>query len=47
MISNGEGCHYLAAKKNFLKVFLKRITSKYDCDFYDLNSLHSFTTKKK
>ena len=44
MISNGEGCHYLTIKK--LSALLKGITSKHKSDFYCLNCLHSFRTKK-
>ena len=44
MISNGEGCHYLTIKK--LSALLKGITSKHKGDFYCLNCLHSFRTKK-
>ena len=45
MITNGEGLHYLAVKK--LSALLKGITSKHKRDFYCLNCLHSFRTKKK
>ena len=37
--------HYLAFKK--LSTLLREITSKHHGNFYCLNSLHSFATKKK
>ena len=45
MIPNEEKWHYLAVKK--LSALLRGITSKHYGDFYFLNSLHSFRTKKK
>ena len=53
MIPNGEGreakfqerWHYLAVKK--LSALLRGITFKCNGDFYCLNFLHSFRTKKK
>ena len=36
--------HYLAVKK--LSALLREVTSKNNGDFYCLNSLHSFRTKK-
>ena len=44
MIPNGKGWHYLAVKK--LTALLRVITSKHHGDFYCLNYLHCFTTKK-
>ena len=43
MTPNGEGWHYLVVKKLF--ALIKRITSKYDSDFYCLNYLHPLRTK--
>ena len=45
MIPDGEEWHYLAVKK--LSALLRRVTSKHNSDFYCLNPLHSFATKKK
>ena len=45
MISNGEKWHYLAVKK--LSALLRGITSKNNGNFYCLNCLHSFRTKKQ
>ena len=45
MISNREGCHYLAVKK--LLALLRKITSKNNGDFYCLNCFYSFRTKNK
>ena len=44
MISNGEKWHYLAVK--MLSALLRGITSKHYGDFYCLNCVHSFRTKK-
>ena len=44
MIPHWEGRHYLAVKK--LSALLRGITSKNNGDFYCLNFLHSFRTKK-
>ena len=44
MIPDGERWHYLAVKK--LSALLRGITSKFNDDFYYLNCLHSFRTKK-
>ena len=44
MIPNVEGWHYLAVKK--LSVWLRGIASKNNGNFYCLNCLHSFRTKK-
>ena len=43
-IPNEEKRHYLAVKK--LSALLRGITSKNNDDFYCLNCLHSFRTKK-
>ena len=40
-----EVWHYLAVKK--LSALSKRITSKYNGDFYFLNCVHSFRTENK
>ena len=46
MIRNREKrCHYLAVKK--LSALLRGITSKNNSDFYCLNCLHPFRTKKQ
>ena len=47
MIPNEEkkGWHYLAVKT--LSIFFRGITSKHQCNFYYLNSLHSFRTENK
>ena len=45
MISNGEKWHYLAVKK--LSALLRGITSTNNGNFYCLNCLHSFRTKKQ
>ena len=37
--------HYLAVKK--LSALSKRVTSKYNGDFYFLNCVHSFRTENK
>ena len=42
--SNKEKWHYLAVKK--LLGLLREITSKHHGDFYCVNCLHSFVTKK-
>ena len=42
---NGEGWHYLAAKK--LAALVRGITSKTHRDSYCLNCLHSFVTGNK
>ena len=44
MIPNGEKWHYLDVKK--LSALLRGITSKTNGDFYCLNCLHSFRTKR-
>ena len=44
MIPKRKGWHYLPVKK--LSALLRGITSKYYGDFYYLNCLHSFRTKK-
>ena len=44
MMPNGEGSHCLVVKQFAL---LKKITSTNNDDFYCLNCLHSFRTKKK
>ena len=45
MIPNGKGWHFFELKK--LSALLRRITSKKYSDFYCLNCLHSFRTKRK
>ena len=45
MITDGKKWHFLAVKK--LSALLRRITSKYVRDFYDLNCFHSYSTKNK
>ena len=45
MITDGEKWHYLAIKS--LPALFRGITSKHDRDFYCLNCLQSYTTKKK
>ena len=53
MIPNGKGCqgksegrwHYLEVKK--LSALLRGTTSKSNGEFYCLNCLHSFRTKKQ
>ena len=44
-ILNGEGWHYLEVKKP--SALLRAIMSKHHGDFYCLNWLHSFATKKR
>ena len=41
----GRQWHYLTVKN--LSALLRGTTSKHHCDFYCLNSLHSFATKSK
>ena len=43
--SEGKQWHYLKAKK--LSALLRGITSKHHGDFYCMNCLHYFATKKK
>ena len=45
MIPNKEGWHYIAIKRS--PALLKRITSKYNNDYYCLNCLYFFRTKSK
>ena len=45
MIPNEEKWHYLAVKK--LSALLRGINSKRHADFYCLNYLHCFATKKE
>ena len=45
IVLKAQGWHYLAVKE--LPALLRWITSKHDSDFYCLNCLHSFRTKKK
>ena len=45
MIPKGQGYHYLPLKNLF--TLLRRITSKYDDDFYCLNPLYLFRTGNK
>ena len=44
MITDGEKCHYLAAKS--LSALLNGITSNHNGDFYCLNCFRAYTTKK-
>ena len=44
MMPNGEGSHCLVVKQFAL---LKKITSTNNGDFYCLNCIHSFRSKKK
>ena len=45
MIPNGDKWHYIIIKE--FPALLRGITSKYHCDFYCLNCLHSFATENK
>ena len=45
MIPNGEGWHYLAAKK--LSTLLRGIIPKHNGNFYCLNRIHSIVTEGK
>ena len=45
MITDGEKCHYLAAKN--LPGLLKGITSNRNGDFYCLSCFHSHSTKNR
>ena len=44
-IKDGEKRHYLAVKN--LSALLRRITLKYDGNYYCINCLHSFRTENK
>ena len=45
VITDGTKWHYLSVKK--LSALLRKITSKYDKNFYCLNCFHSFNTQEK
>ena len=45
MVTNGEGWHYLSAKK--LSAFSRGMTPKHDGDFYCFDCLHLCGTKSK